>query len=180
MKQAPVTLALIAAMLLAYPVPVEIGAISAGADSQPWRLFTAPFLHANIAHLLFNVWALLQLGTLFERLSGSAAMLLVYALSALASSLASLVFLHPETYSVGASGAIFGVAGALIATQPGGATWSTMLRAQIAFWSVVTVLLGFIAPGIDNAAHVGGFAMGLGTGAVLRVIPKLYRPSSRG
>jgi len=200
-KRAPVTSMLLAAIGIAFGFqlamalrggvidalffltrPTAAQLIADGAitpDGEPWRLFTAPFLHAGIFHLLLNAWALLQLGTLFERLSGSAALLLVYGMSALGASMASLVFLS-ATCSVGASGAILGVAGALIATQRGDQVWSAALRAQLALYCGVTIVLGFFVPEIDKAAHAGGLITGLLIGAVLRFIPKPRQSVSRG
>lgn len=83
---------------------------------QLWRLFTCMFLHAGILHLVVNLFSLYNLGNLIERIFGSAKFTLIYLSSGLWGSIASTIF-APETaavVSVGASGAIFGIAGAIL------------------------------------------------------------------
>ncbi len=82
---------------------------------QPWRLVSAMFLHAGILHIAFNMWALWDMGKLAERFYGNGQFLVIYLISGVFGSLASLYFGAKMTVSVGASGAIFGVAGALAA-----------------------------------------------------------------
>src|SRR5438128_90202 len=83
---------------------------------QSWRLLTSMFLHAGFLHLAFNAWALWVLGRLTERLLGSVAFTLLYLLSGIGGNLLSLL-INPLQVSVGASGAIFGAAGALVTLQ---------------------------------------------------------------
>ena len=83
---------------------------------EPWRLVSSMFLHAGILHLAFNGWALWTLGRLTERLLGGLPFALIYLMSGIAGDLASLL-IHPMLVSVGASGAIFGAAGALVSLQ---------------------------------------------------------------
>ena len=134
---------------------------------QWWRLFTSMFLHFGIIHLAFNMWALWSLGLLTERLFGSVYFLVLYLFAGTSGSLLSLYW-HPDLNSAGASGAIFGVMGGLLAfvLNP-----QTRVPASIAAAQRNTGLI-FIAynlffglnAGIDNAAHIGGliggFAMG--------------------
>src|SRR4051794_30333980 len=94
--------------------------LALGADYPPlvqqgeyWRLVTSLFLHIGLLHLVLNGWALYQLGGLFEILLGSGPLLVVYFVSGIAGSIASNLFTH--ALSAGASGAIFGVMGAIIA-----------------------------------------------------------------
>ncbi|MEZ5741127.1 MAG: rhomboid family intramembrane serine protease [Burkholderiaceae bacterium] len=82
---------------------------------QPWRLFSAMFLHAGLIHIGFNMWALRDMGMIAERFYGKAQFLLIYVVSGLFASLASLFFSAANSVSVGASGAVFGVAGAILA-----------------------------------------------------------------
>jgi len=84
------------------------------ASGEWWRLFTAMFLHFGLVHLLLNMWALLSLGMLTERLYGSARFAMLYLFAGMVGSLASYYW-HPNLNSAGASGAIFGVIGALLA-----------------------------------------------------------------
>src|SRR5947207_10338854 len=80
---------------------------------EPWRLLTSTFLHFGVIHLAMNMWCLWALGTLAEPLLGGGAFLLLYLLSGLGGSVLSML-VHPMVISAGASGAVFGVAGALI------------------------------------------------------------------
>ncbi len=136
-----------------------------------WRLLTAMFLHGGLLHLLLNGWALYQLGGLFEAWMGSGRMAMTYLVAGLAGSLASLFFLRGGM-SVGASGAIFGVLGALVGVlvrrrdrlRP----QAKQLLYQLLMWAGINVFLGFSTPGIDNAAHLGGAVAGLALGLILR------------
>jgi rhomboid protease GluP len=136
---------------------------------QWWRPLTSVFLHAGWMHLLLNGWALYQLGALFELLIGSRVMLVVFLASGLAGSAASLVWTHGP--SVGASGAIFGLMGALIAfllrRREMLTPYAKSLLGQLVLWAGINVVFGFSTPGIDNAAHLGGCAMGLVLGLTL-------------
>jgi rhomboid protease GluP len=146
-------------------------------EGQYWRLVASMFLHIGFLHLAVNGWALYQLGALFEILLGSLPMLLVYFVSGIAGSISTVMFTHAGL-SAGASGAIFGLMGALIAfllkrrdiLTPA----ARSLLMQLVGWAVLNVVLGFSIPGIDNAAHLGGFAAGLLLGLVQR--PR-FRPA---
>jgi rhomboid protease GluP len=147
----------------------NIGPLSLG--SQPWRLLTANYLHAGIIHLGFNMWCLWNLGMLAERIFDPWTYLLIYTASGVAGSLAS-AWGHPMIVGVGASGAIFGLAGALIAALylgrlpiPEGALRGT-LKSLLSF-AGYNLLFGAVVPGIDNLAHIGGCLTGAALGAVL-------------
>jgi len=136
---------------------------------QWWRLSSAMFLHGGFIHLVFNGYAIFLLGPLLERIYGSRRFLFIYMASGLASELASVLF--TEGPSVGASGALFGLLGALLVFGVK-ARHTVPVRVARAFsvrllpWVVVNLAIGFI-PGLpfDNAAHIGGLV----TGAVLAV-----------
>jgi len=141
-------------------------------EGQWWRLVTATLLHAGLVHLGFNVWALWGGGHLAERLFGNAGFLAIYLLSAIGSSLTSVV-VKPLGVSVGASGAVFGVYGALLAFS---LTHRGLVPAQ-ALRKQRNSLLGFLAynlvfslavPGIDLAGHAGGLATGGAAGLLLQ------------
>jgi len=136
-----------------------------------WRLLTAMFLHGGVLHIALNGWALYQLGGLFEAWMGSARMAVTYFVSGLAGSLASLFFLRGDL-SVGASGAIFGVLGALVGVllrrRGRLSPQAKALLTQLLTWAGINVFLGFSTPNIDNAAHLGGAAAGLLLGVLLR------------
>jgi rhomboid protease GluP len=135
-----------------------------------WRLFTSMFLHGGFAHVLLNGWALYQLGALCELALGSTRMLVVYVLAGLAGSAASLLW--TQGLSVGASGAIFGLLGAMIAfllrRRERLTPFARSLLSQLVGWAVINIFFGFTFPMIDNAAHLGGCAAGFVVGFLLR------------
>ena len=149
-------------------------AIAAG---QWWRLLTPMFLHAGIWHLFFNVYALFQLGPETERLFNQQRFLVIYFLSGLYASLASYAFTTAP--SVGASGAIFGLVGALIAymrryRQFFGRSGQQYLLNMLVI-VVVNFVLGAVQPGIDNWAHLGGLVAGFVIGSLL--LPEYALPT---
>jgi membrane associated rhomboid family serine protease len=154
-------------MQLASDLAVNKGAIAAG---QIYRLFTVTLVHANLAHLLVNMYALYLLGPLVEGLWGSKTFVAFYLLTAAAASTAS--FLLSPGNSVGASGAIFGLVGVLLAgTRAHHPVLDRRARAlvpQLGSIIVINLAIGFFFAGtIDNAAHVGGLVAGLWLGLVV-------------
>src|SRR5215470_947881 len=137
--------------------------------TQPWRLLTSNYLHVGIIHLFFNMWCLLNLGALAERILDRKTYVLIYTLCGLAGSCVS-AWWHPEVVGAGASGAIFGLAGALLAALYLGKlpisrdAIRPTLKSLLSFagWNL---LLG-LRPGVDNSAHLGGLLTGLTMGAV--------------
>jgi rhomboid protease GluP len=134
------------------------------ADGEWWRLFTSLFIHFGVLHLLFNMWALGIFGPLVERLYGSINYLCIYLASGLAGSLASLSW-HPELNSAGASGAILGILGAMLAAQlRSGESFPSNIVRPLRDTTLVflgwTLYAGFTTNGIDNAAHLGGLGAG--------------------
>ena len=139
-------------------------------EGEWWRLVSSMFLHIGFLHLLLNGWALFQLASLFEMAVGSLDLLIVFFVSGLAGSLASLWW--TQGLSAGASGAIFGLLGFLVAyllrrRERLNAFGSSLLD-QLVVWGAINVFIGFSTPGIDNAAHLGGCAAGFLLGLVLR------------
>jgi rhomboid protease GluP len=139
-----------------------------------WRLLTSVFVHGGLFHIAFNMWCLWNLGQLCESLYGRWTYAAIYLICGVGASLASAAW-HPDTPSVGASGAIFGLAGALIAafklgefSIPRSALSGTM-RSLGAF-VVYNLIFGAIIPGIDNTAHIGGLITGLIVGALIAFI----------
>jgi rhomboid protease GluP len=137
---------------------------------QPWRMLASNYVHIGIIHIFFNMWCLWNLGRLAERIFDRWTYLLVYTASGIGGSLASLWW-HPRGIGAGASGAIFGLAGALIAVLYLGKlpfakeALKPTLRSLVMF-AAYNLFFGLV-PGIDNAAHLGGLAAGLSLGAVL-------------
>ena len=142
-------------------------------SGQLWRLVTAMFLHIGLLHLLLNLWALFQLGSLFEAMFGSLRFTITYFISGVIASLSSAIF--TDSFSAGASGAIFGILGALIVSIKRSPlwrneAWTRGLIQQLIGWAVLNVIIGF-TPGIDNAAHIGGFLAGLILGLLPHRVP---------
>ncbi|WP_287928813.1 rhomboid family intramembrane serine protease [Arthrobacter sp.] len=141
-------------------------------ESEPWRMVTSAFLHStNIMHIGFNMYALWILGQALEPAFGRARFLAVYIISALAGSVGVLLMTPVDTTVVGASGAIFGLFGALFVVQRkrGGD-----LRSIIVLL-VINAALGFIIPGIAWQAHLGGLIAGALCAAVLAYAPRRNR-----
>jgi rhomboid protease GluP len=139
---------------------------------QWWRLLTCVFIHGGLLHIAFNMWCLWNLGRLAESVYGHWTFAVVYLITGLAASLMSLAWHSVPVPSVGASGAIFGIAGALIASFYLGefslprAAVSGMLRSVVAFVGY-NLVFGAVIGSIDNAAHIGGLLMGLLLGALI-------------
>jgi rhomboid protease GluP len=134
-----------------------------------WRLLSAIFLHGGIAHLLMNGFSLYVVGPDTERVYGTWRFLGVYLLSGLAGSVLSYSF-SPNP-SVGASGAIFGLVGALImffyiTRQILGEFGRSQVQGLAAIL-LINLAFGFTSPGIDNLGHIGGLLGGMVAGWIL-------------
>lgn len=128
-----------------------------------WRLITAGFVHGSIIHIGFNMWCLWSLGQLSERLFGSWITFAVYLLTGVAGSMLSLAW-NPMRLEVGASGAVFGIAGAILSgIKFGDVAVSPMQKKSIfsslIFFVVFNLAFG-LAPGVDNMCHLGGLVAG--------------------
>jgi rhomboid protease GluP len=137
-----------------------------------WRLVCPIFLHSGLMHLLFNVYIFVQIAPLLEEEYGADKLFVCYMFCGVGSFVASelvrgFVF-HRGVNTVGASGAIFGLVGAALVFgmrrggQYGGALRSLMLR-----WTMYFLILGFLFPGTDNFAHIGGLVAGAAFAAVV-------------
>jgi rhomboid protease GluP len=147
-----------------------------------WRLLTNIFVHGGLIHIAFNMWCLWDLGALCESLYGKWTFGLIYLICGLGASLTSIAW-HAGP-SVGASGAIFGLAGALLAALKLGefsvprSALSGVMRSLGAF--VVYNLLFGLLPGIDNSAHIGGLITGAIVGAAVALLaPRREQPGRR-
>ena len=162
------------------------------ADHQWWRLVTSTFVHSGIIHIATNMWCLYNLGLLGEPLMGAFGVVAAYLLTGVVGNLLS-VALHPGAVSgghvldygvisVGASGAVFGLAGVLIPLLgskllPVDRTEVARLRRSVIYFAVLNFVIGFGADAfhspirIDNMAHLGGFLSGMLLGVLL--VPKL-------
>ena len=172
---APATVALVAINVLVYVVTVYQGAgisapggtlFSDGAlvgaliytDGEWYRMVTAMFLHASLLHLAFNMLALYWLGTVVEQALGTWRFLLIYFVSGLAGSAGALVFSDRPRSTVGASGAIYGIMGALLVLEYR-ATGS--FAGPVLGFIVLNLALTFAIPNISVGGHLGGLAGGI-------------------
>ena len=145
------------------------GPLSLGAE--PWRMLASNYVHVGFLHILLNMWCLWNLGLLAERVFDPWTYVLIYTACGLAGSLGSLWW-HPMSVGAGASGAIFGLAGALIAALYLGHLPIPRQAMQGTLKSLLTfagynLFFGAVARGIDNSAHIGGLLAGLALGAIL-------------
>jgi len=150
---------------------------------QWWRLLTSVFVHIGFLHLAFNLWCLWSLGEMAERLYGHATFACIYLLCGISGSLGSLWWHRFPALSAGASGAIFGIAGAVIASMKLGEVRSVgfcpgTIQSLIGFVGF-NVAFGLISGTIDNACHFGGLAAGVVLGALIAKFAPEPRPMPR-
>jgi rhomboid protease GluP len=152
-------------------------------NGQWWRLLTSCFVHIGIIHIAFNMWCLWSLGRLAERLYGHFTFACVYILCGISGSLGSLFWHRTPMLSAGASGAIFGIAGAVIASIKLG-EFSSSVMAQGTMQSLIAfvgynVVFGAVSGSTDNACHFGGLLAGLVLGGLIAKVAPQPRPMSR-
>lgn len=157
-------LQVLAGALYGFDLIIALGAKDAGAidSGQIWRFVTPVFIHGGVLHFGVNMYSLYVVGRPVEIFFGHWRMLAIYLLSGIAGVLLSLA-LSPDTLSVGASGAIFGLLGALgvfyfLNRSTFGEAGSIQLR-QIVMVALLNLALG-LSPGIDNWGHLGGLLYG--------------------
>lgn len=186
----PATTLLIIAILIGFAIEIATGAWKDGEklarlgaivpslinQGDYWRLLSAMFLHGDgtirgdFLHLGMNLFALYQLGSLYEIMFGTRRFLFIYFVTGIAASLTS--YFHNIGASVGASGAIFGILGAFIFSVRRSPRWRNERAArsivrQLIFWIGANIAIGAMIPQIDLAAHLGGLVAGLLLGAIL-------------
>lgn len=171
MKKPIITYSLVIINILMYIIPILFGTYNALLDKysiygpavragQYYRLITGTFIHANIFHLFFNCYALAILGSQLESFLGKPKYLIVYLFSALIGSLFSVTFAG-NYYSIGASGAIFGLMGSLVYFGYHYRVYlGNVVKSQIIPLILMNLGIGFLVPGIDNSAHIGGLLGG--------------------
>ncbi len=183
-KRMPATALLIIAILIGFVIEIQKGALRdprvltyLGAiwaplilgEGQWWRLLSAMFLHGDALHLLMNLIALFQLGSLYELMFGTKRFTIIYFVTGLVASLTSMFITGGP--SVGASGAVFGIMGAFIFSIRRSPRWrheraARGIVSQLIFWVVANIAIALKVPQIDLAAHMGGLVAGLILGAV--------------
>jgi rhomboid protease GluP len=147
------------------------------AQGQVWRIFTAMFLHFNILHIGLNMLSLFLIGGVVEIFYGKWRYLLIYLLSGIAGGIVTYFVMPPGTLAAGASGAIFGVFGALgvfylVNRQALGRYGSGAITNWL-FWLGLNLVFGFTNTGIGIWDHIGGLVAGMIIGALL--IPRTRR-----
>lgn len=126
-------------------------------NNEYYRIFTSAFLHIGFIHLLFNMYALNALGNQVENYFGKKKYLIIYFVSILTSSLLSLIITPMGIISAGASGAIFGLFGALLYFGYNyRAYFGNVILKQLLPIIIINLFIGFMSQGINNAAHIGG------------------------
>ncbi len=137
-----------------------------------WRIVTSAFLHENLTHILFNMIALWQVGTFVEIIYGTPRMAILYVVSMIGGGLA-ITYLTPDVITIGASGAIFGLFGALAVGGLRLGERGRSIMKQSTGIIVINLLIGFI-PGmnISMAGHVGGLVAGTFCGLLLFRMPR--------
>ena len=130
-------------------------------NGEYYRLFTSIFLHIGIMHLLCNMYSLYIIGREVESLFGKVKYIIIFILSGIFGSILSIAFSH-NVISAGASGAIFGLLGALLYFGMHYRTYlgEALVRSIIPIL-IINLIIGFLSPGIDMAAHIGGFVGGI-------------------
>jgi membrane associated rhomboid family serine protease len=164
-KNTPVTKFFSISLLVAYVFQFLLGDILIAnfalfapsvANGQWWLLITAGFLHGSIFHLLFNTYILWVIGSQLESIVGKINFVIIYFVSLLGGSFASYLFSPFGSYSIGASGAIFGLMGAMLVVG----RKRNLDISQITTLVAINVVIGFVLSGIDWRAHLGGIAAG--------------------
>lgn len=144
-------------------------------DGEWWRLFSAMFLHGGMTHLLVNMFSLYLIGRGVELYFNTAGYLSIYLFSGLLGGLASL-YMHPASVGIGASGAIFGIFGALagffLAHREKIEAHTKAFMKEFAIIIGINLVLGFSIPSIDVSAHVGGLLVGVLGGYIIAKNPK--------
>ena len=146
---------------------------------RAWTLLTAVYLHGGLLHIVFNMLWTRQLAPEVQRAFGAARFFVIWSVAGAAGFLLSdglpifgIGSPHP---SIGASGSIFGMMGALMVY--GTAVGAQMMTRQIRTWAILILVMGFLMPGVDNLAHIGGLAGGWLTATLYR--PHLGRREGR-
>jgi rhomboid protease GluP len=136
------------------------------ARGEYWRILTSAFLHGGLLHIALNMFALVQVGTYLEALVGSARMLAIYTIALIGSGIAVVLF-SPNDVTVGASGAIFGIFGALVAVGIRLGPAGRGLIGQTLPIVGLNLAFGFSMANVSNAGHIGGLVSGFLAGLAI-------------
>lgn len=144
-------------------------------QGQWWRIVTGAFLHGSLLHIAFNMFALYQVGTFLEMLIGTRRMLAIYFISMVGAGLAVVAFSFDQV-TIGASGAIFGIFGALVAIGLRLGERGRSLVMQTLPIVGINLFLTFTVPNISAAGHIGGLLSGFIAAFALVRIPRRAQP----
>ena len=158
-----------AAQLISDDVTFRFASIPALiASGEYWRLMTPMFLHAPnfIFHILMNMYVLYSYGPVVEQAFGTRRFVPMYLICGFTGAVASYNLSRCDAYGVGASGAIFGIAGVLLVYlyKRRNSTFTNAAYKSILMFVGLNLMIGFVFPGIDNWAHIGGLAGGIALG----------------
>ncbi len=164
------------------PLTDDLALVSASVLSRPWILITHMFAHASFEHLFFNMFALVFFGSVLEKIIGGKKFLMIYFLSGIIAGFGTLPFYNA---SIGASGAIFGIIGALGILRPMMPVYVNVavplpMIFAVALWAI-TDFIGIFAPsGVAVIAHLFGLGFGLVYGYFLRKdYPEVKKPQRK-
>ena len=131
-------------------------------SGEYYRLITGMFLHGGALHIIFNMYALYIIGSQLESFLGKFKYIIIYFLSGISGGLLSMLLSNSNVFSIGASGAIFGLMGALLYFGLQYRVYlGNFVRSQLVPLIVFNLILGVMSPGIDNFGHIGGLIGGL-------------------
>ncbi len=149
--------------------PLAIG------EGEWWRLFSAMFLHGGMTHLLMNMFSLYLVGRGVEQYFSKTAYMMLYLFSGLIGGVVSLS-MHPASVTIGASGAIFGIFGALagffLAYRDRIGSHTKAFMKDFAIVLGLNFFIGVAVPSVDMSAHIGGLVMGLIGGYLIAKFPR--------
>ena len=147
--------------------------VAGATDGAPWELLTSAFMHVQVGHIALNMISLWFLGPPLEALLGRARFLLIYFVALLTGSVAVLLFANQHTPTLGASGAIFGLLGALAIVS----RHNPALFQQVMIWLALNLVFSFTVAGISWQAHVGGLIGGAIVTLLIVTMKNARRPS---
>lgn len=166
---------------LIIPSFTETFMLTPDALSRPWQFLTAVFLHGGIAHLLYNLVALLMFGLVLEQTIGSRKFIVFYLLAGIIANIFSFL-VYPNQSALGASGAIMGIIGVVAVLKPTMTIWLYSLPMPMFVGAIVWIagsvlgIFGFGDQGVGHLAHLSGILVGLIYGFYLRL--RYYKKSA--
>jgi len=154
-----------------------LGLSPATVAEKPYTIISNMFIHAGFSHILFNMVSLFFLGGFLLRAVGEKGFLAVYFIGGLMGNILFILLAHPESIGVGASGAIYALAGALAVMVPKTPVLIFPIPVPIPLWAAITIffVISFMFPYIAWQAHLGGLLLGLAAGLIFRKRRRLYR-----